>query len=78
MLIYVICLYLHISSYKTQELLTVRQYMRSLTVFGEFLLLIFLILCFNCFLVCLRPASCMPNVSCVSGLSILACPFGFL
>jgi len=32
MLIYVICLYLHISSYKTQELLTVRQYMGSLTV----------------------------------------------
>jgi hypothetical protein len=28
--------------------------------------------------VCLRPMSCVPNVSSVSGLSILDCPFGFL
>ena len=29
-----------------------------------------------CVFVCLRPLSCVPNIACVSGLSILCCPFG--
>ena len=41
---------------------------------------LFIFLCcvvFFCF-VCLRPVSCVPNVTSVFGLFILACPFGFL
>ena len=36
------------------------------------------ILCCVFRFVCLRPVSCVPNVACFSGLSILDCHFGFL
>jgi hypothetical protein len=35
------------------------------------------VFCCCCF-VCLRPLSCVPNVTSVFELSILDCPFGFL
>ena len=41
-------------------------------------LLIFLVLCCVFVFVCLRPVSCVPNVTSVSGFSILDWLFGFL
>jgi len=74
-------------SYKRQELLTIREHLGLPPVFGGirvghlFMYNVFIfffgggfivLFAFVCFCFCLRP------VSCVSGLSILDCPFGFL
>jgi len=47
-------------------------------VFGICVAHRFSFLCCVFYFVCLRPVSCVPNVACFSGLSILNCPFGFL
>jgi hypothetical protein len=65
-------------SYKRQELPTLSKHLSLPPVFYQFVLFILfqfsvLYFCFDC----LRPASCVPNVTGVSGPSILDCPFGF-
>jgi len=39
---------------------------------------LFRFLCYDFCVICLRPLSCVPNVACVSRLSILDYPFAFL
>jgi hypothetical protein len=67
-------------SCKKQELLAIRVHLGSFPVFGSVCVAhLFSIMCcvFLCF-VCLRPVSGLLNVSCLFGLSILDCPFGFI
>ena len=67
-------------SYKKKELLTLRKHLGSLPVFGA--IHVDYLCSFRCcvvffWFVCLRPVSCVPNVTSVSGFSILDCSFGF-
>jgi len=60
-------------SYTRQELITIREYLGSVPVFGGFVLLTFLVFCVVLCFVCLHVLSCVFNVTSVSGLSILYC-----
>ena len=66
-------------SNERQELLGLHGHLGSPPVFGGvYVAHIFSFLyCVICF-ACLRPVSCVPNISSFSGLSILDCSFGFL
>ena len=59
-------------------MLNLHEHLNSPLVFGGVRVahLFCSMLCF-CF-VCLHPVSCVPDVACVAGLSILHCPIGFL
>lgn len=61
-------------SYKRQKLFTLRKHKGSAPVFGR--VSVPYLFSFQCF-VFLRFVTCMPNVTSVSGLFVLYCPFGF-
>ena len=66
-------------SYRKKELFALREHMGSAPVFGRVRVTHrFNFLCFAFCLVCFRPVSCVSNITSVSWLSILDCPFGFL
>jgi hypothetical protein len=66
-------------SYKKKELFTSRKSLDLPPGFGGVHVahLFSLLCCALCF-VCVHPVSCVLNIACVSGLSILDCPIGFL